>query len=66
MTMPNEALLLSRKDAAKALSISTRSIDLLLKDGRLIGVPMGTRILIHRLEIQRLASEGITGRIRIE
>jgi hypothetical protein len=53
---PNiEKLLYSREDAATALSVSVRSIDYLISDGRLITRRIGRKTLIPVTEIRRFA-----------
>jgi hypothetical protein len=52
-----ERLLYSRKDAAKALSISLRSIDYLVSNKKLKTRRLASRVLIPRSELLRLARE---------
>jgi excisionase family DNA binding protein len=62
---PNEtALLLNRKAVSKLLSLSERSVDFLLADGRLTPVKFGNRVLVSRAQVESLAVTGIEGRIR--
>jgi Helix-turn-helix domain len=55
MTDTIERLLYSRKDAAKALSISLRSIDYLVSNKKLKTRRLASRVLIPRSELLRLA-----------
>ena len=68
MTSTNEApvlpLLLTRRAVASMLSLSVRSIDLLLADGRLTPIKFGNRALVSRAQVESLAATGIAGRIR--
>ena len=59
-----EPLLVSRKIAAKRLSISVRSVDLLVADGRLDSVVIGGRVLIPSGVLYDFAQKGCPGRIR--
>ena len=54
-----EPLLYSRKLAASALSLSVRSIDYLIAQGRLKTVRVGAKNLIPRTEIFNLAKRGL-------
>src|SRR5665213_934760 len=58
------AILLDKKAVSTMLSLSTKSVALLIHDGRLKTIPMGRRILVHRDEVARFASVGIKGSIR--
>lgn len=55
--MSLEPILLSRKQAAAFLSISLRSIDYLIGQGRLKTRRVGGRVLIPRHECERFASQ---------
>ena len=65
-TIEEVPLLTSRRAAGQLLGISVRSIDSLIAAGRLTGIPLGSRVMVERSEIVRIAAEGITGRIRPE
>jgi hypothetical protein len=52
-----ERLLYSRKDAAKALGISLRSIDYLVSNKKLKTRRLASRVLIRRSEFLRLARQ---------
>ena len=54
-----EPLLYSRKLAGAALSLSVRSIDYLIQNGRLKTVRVGAKVLIPRSEIFALAKRGL-------
>lgn len=54
-----ETLLLTRKQAASILGVSTRSIDHLIRDQRIAVVRLGGRTMVHRNELERIAREGI-------
>jgi excisionase family DNA binding protein len=54
-TAPLPRLLYSRKEAAYQLSISTRSIDYLIAEGRLNTRKIGGRILIPHDELVRFS-----------
>jgi excisionase family DNA binding protein len=49
-----ETIALSRREAADSLRISLRTLDYLLAQGKLRGRRIGRRIVIPRVEIQRL------------
>lgn len=51
-------LLVSRKDAARALAISTRALDYLIAEGRLKPKRIGGRVLLPYSALQRLADSG--------
>jgi excisionase family DNA binding protein len=51
--------LYSRREAAAMLSISLASVQELLHQGLIAGVPMGPQITIHRDELERLARVGV-------
>ena len=56
-----EPILYSKKLAAQVLSVSPRSIDYLIENGRLTPVSIGARKLIHRSELERFAKTGLNG-----
>jgi hypothetical protein len=64
MTSTETPLLVNRKAASTLLSLSVRSIDLLLADGRLTPIKFGNRVLVNREQVIKLARTGITGGIR--
>jgi hypothetical protein len=65
MIITNEpSLLITRKQAGLLLSLSERSIDFLLADGRLTRIQFGSRMLVSRAQVESLAVTGIEGRIR--
>jgi hypothetical protein len=51
-------LLYSRTDSALQLSISVRSLDYLISEGRLKPRRIGGRVLIHHDDLIRLADRG--------
>lgn len=53
-----DKLLLTRNEAAVALSLSTRSIDYLVSIGKLASRKFGKRRLIPRDAVERLAKQG--------
>jgi excisionase family DNA binding protein len=57
-----DKLLLTRDEAAAILNLSTRSIDYLLAEGRLVSRKLGKRRLIPREAVERIAKNGC-GRI---
>jgi excisionase family DNA binding protein len=57
-------LLLNRTAVATLLSLCTKSVDLLIADGRLTATRIGGRVLVHRSEVERFALAGTEGRIR--
>lgn len=57
-------LLYSRKDAAFALSISTRSLDYLIERGELLTRRLGKKILIPAGELSRFARADHFGPVR--
>ena len=59
-----EPLLVSRSMAARLLDLSERSIDLLIKDGRLCAVRVGGRVLISNTALHEFALKGSDRRIR--
>lgn len=52
---PKDRLLVGRKDAAKMLSISERSVDYLLANQQLHARRIGSRVLIAVSELERYA-----------
>lgn len=56
-------LLYSRKDAARLLSISTRSLDYLIVKGTVNTRRIGSRVLIQHEELIRLASRDHHGSV---
>jgi excisionase family DNA binding protein len=54
-----EPLLYSRKLAASSLSLSLRSIDYLIRDGRLKTVRIGAKNMVPRAELNRFAKRGL-------
>ena len=52
--MLTDSLALSRREAADALCISLRTLDYLLAQGKLHGRRIGRRIVIPRVELERL------------
>lgn len=50
-----EKLLYSRRDAARALNLSIRSIDYLIYTGRLPTRRIGGKILVHVTDVRRFA-----------
>lgn len=51
------ALLLSRKDAAGLLGISTRMLDYAIESGLLRPRKLGRRVMIPRAELERFAAK---------
>jgi len=51
----SEKILLSRRDAAEALSISVRKVDYLIAQGALAAVKVGKRTLINRAALEKFA-----------
>lgn len=51
-------LLYSRKEAAFMLSMSVRSLDYLIAEGRIRARQIGGRVLIHHQDLERLARDG--------
>jgi len=51
-------LLYSRREAAHMLSLSTRSLDYLIHEGRLKARRLGGRVLIHHTDLERIAKDG--------
>jgi excisionase family DNA binding protein len=49
-------ILYSRKQAATALSLSVRSIDHLIKNGRIQHRRLGKRVLVHEDDLVRFAN----------
>jgi hypothetical protein len=52
-----QKLLYSRRDAARALSLSIRSIDYLICTGRLPTRRVGGKILLHVSDVRRFATK---------
>jgi len=57
-------LLVSRKEAARLLNLSVKSVDLLLKDNRLMPTFIGGRKLISMATLSAFAAAGCSSRIR--
>ena len=55
-----DPILYSRKLAAQALSLSLRSVDYLVHDGRLKTVRVGVKTMIPRDEIMTFAKHGLS------
>ena len=53
-----EKLLVSKRDAAFTLSVSPRQIDYMIARGQLHPTRIGSRSLIRRQELLRVAREG--------
>ena len=51
----SEKILLSRRDAARALSISIRTLDYMIARGQLAARKVGSRVLIPRAALERFA-----------
>lgn len=49
---------LSREEAAQALTISTRTLDRLIRAGRLAIVKVGARVLVPTSEVDRFLGSG--------
>jgi hypothetical protein len=64
MTSTETSLLLNRKAVSNLLSLSVRSIDLLLADGRLTPIKFGNRVLVSRKQVEQIARTGVTGGLR--
>jgi len=56
MPEPEEKILVGRKEAARLLSISQRSLDYLVADKELAVKRIGARVLITIAELKRFAS----------
>jgi len=56
---PAPKILLSRIEAAEALSLSVSSVDMLISGGKLKALHKGRRVLIHITEIERIAAKEI-------
>ena len=54
----NDKILLSRKDAAEAISVSLRKLDYLVANAVLKAIKLGKRTLIPRAELEKLAKTG--------
>lgn len=50
-----EQILVSRQDAAKALSVSVRSVDYMISRGELPARKLGKRTLIPRASLEKFA-----------
>lgn len=48
-----ETILLSRREAARLLSVTTRLIDRLARDGEIRPTRLGRRVLVARTELER-------------
>ena len=59
--MQRDILAFNRREAADALRISLRMLDQLLADGKLRGSRIGRRIVISRIEIERLLLQNASG-----
>lgn len=59
-----EKLLYDRREAAAALSISTRTLDYFLANGRLKARRVGRKVLIPRAELLRFAREDHFGPVK--
>ena len=57
-------LLYSRNEAAQLLRLSERSVDDMIKSGRLESVKFGRRIFVPADKLRELASKGHNGRLR--
>jgi excisionase family DNA binding protein len=57
-------LLYDRKEAARILSLSVRSLDYLIQQQRIATRRVGKKVLIHRTELTRFAKGNHTGPIR--
>lgn len=60
----NEPLLVSRAQAAKMLCLSQRSLDLLIKTGKLAHVRAGRKVLVPISAVRDFAERGSAERIR--
>jgi len=60
-----EKLLYSRRDAARALSLSVRSIDYLIYTGRIPTRRVGGKILIHVTDVRRFAKTDHPAFVRV-
>ena len=60
-----EKLLYSRRDAARALSLSVRSIDYLICSGRIPTRRVGGKILIHVTDVRRFAKADHPAFVRV-
>ena len=59
-------LLVSRREAARLLNLSIKSIDLLQKDGRLQPTKIGGRVLFSMVTLSAFAAAGCPTRIRAD
>jgi excisionase family DNA binding protein len=57
-THPVEPLLFDRRTTAKLLSISIRSVDYMVQNGKLGHRKIGTRVLIPASQVRRMADTG--------
>jgi hypothetical protein len=64
MTSIETPLLINRKAVSHLLSLSVRSVDLLLAAGKLSPIKFGNRVLVSRRQVEMLARTGIEGGIR--
>jgi len=60
----NEKLLYSRNEAAEQLRLTTRSVDDMIKSGKLASVRFGRRVFVPAGALHELASNGHSGRLR--
>jgi excisionase family DNA binding protein len=60
-----EKLLYSRQDAARALSLSLRSIDYLIYTGRIPTRRVGGKILIHVTDVRQFAKRDHPAFLRV-
>lgn len=65
MAQTVQKLLYSRRDAARALSLSVRSIDYLICTGRIPTRRIGGKILIHVTDVRRFAKTDHPGFLRV-
>lgn len=59
--MPIPTLAVSINDAAAALNISHWSLRKYIRQGRIVAVRIGRRVLIEPAELERLIEQGRTG-----
>ena len=55
----HDKILVSRDGAAQSLSLSTRSIDLAIRAGRLDAVRFGRRVLVRRTSLDKFAAQKV-------
>jgi len=60
----SEPLLVSRARAAAMLCLSQRSVDLLIKSGRLASTRAGRKVLVPMTAVRDFAERGSTERMR--